>query len=465
MSSIIGRFHPLLVHLPIGILLLACLFSFLIKKEKYVALKPALGIALFWGMLSAIASCITGFLLSKSGDYDEAAVYQHQWLGIATAITASIFYYFYRKNKPVLNQKWLPITLIGLIMITGHLGGSLTHGSDYLTAPLSILSSETVSKPIQNVQEAIVFKDIIQPIMQSKCTSCHGETKQKGGLRMDKFDFILRGGKNGVVVIASNTDSSKLLTRLLLPRENDKHMPPKEKPQLTESEIALLHWWIASGASNDKKVKDLPPSDKIKPLLAALQNGGEKKKIALDMPENAVEKADEAAVKQLRDMGVVVQPVTQNSNYLSANFVTVKDSIIEKAIPLLLPLKKQLIWLKIGDKPVNDALLQTISELNNLTKLYLNNTEITDKGLFYLKNSDKLTYLNLIKTPVTAQGVMQLKDLKNLQSLFLYQSQVAKSDFLNLQKAFPNAVIDSGGYSLPFLTVDTMRVKPPPIAK
>lgn len=465
MSTLLGRFHPLLVHLPIGILLLACLFSFLIKKEKYAALKPALGIALFWGMLSAIASCITGFLLSKSGDYDETAVNQHQWLGIATAITASIFYYFYRKNKPVINQKWLPITLIGLIMITGHLGGSLTHGSDYLTAPLSIFASETASKPIQNVQEALVFKDIIQPIVQSKCTSCHGETKQKGGLRMDKFDFILRGGKNGAVLIASNADSSSIIKRLLLPRENEKHMPPKEKAQLTESEIALLHWWITSGASNDKKVKDLPQSEKIKPALAALQNGGEKKKIALDMPENTVEKADEAAVKQLRDMGVVVQPVTQNSNYLSANFVIVKDSIIAKAIPLLLPLKKQLIWLKIGDKPVNDVLLQTISELNNLTKLYLNNTEITDKGLFYLKNCDKLTYLNLIKTSVTAQGVLQLKDLKNLQSLFLYQSQVAKSDFSNLQKAFPNAIIDSGGYSLPTLMIDTMRVKPPPIAK
>ena len=465
MSEFIGRFHPLLVHLPIGILLLACLFSFLIKKEKYAALKPALGIALFWGMLSAIASCITGFLLSKSGDYDETAVNQHQWLGIATAITASVFYYFYRKNKPVLNQEWLPITLIGLIMITGHLGGSLTHGSDYLTAPLSIFASETASKPIQNVQEAIVFKDIIQPIVQSKCTSCHGETKQKGGLRMDKFDFILRGGKNGAVLIASNADSSSIIKRLLLPRENEKHMPPKEKPQLTESEIALLHWWIASGASNDKKVKEVQQSDKIKPILTALQNGGKKKKIALDMPENAVEKADDEALKKIRDLGVVVQPVTQNSNYLSANFVTVKDSVLAKAIPLLLPLKKQLIWLKIGDKPVNDALLQTISQLNNLTKLYLNNTKITDKGLFYLKNGDKLTYLNLIKTPVTAQGVMQLKDLKNLQSLFLYQSQIAKTDFFNLQKAFPNAVIDSGGYSLPSLAIDTMRVKPPLIAK
>ena len=465
MSTLLGRFHPLLVHLPIGILLLACLFSFLIKKEKYAALKPALGIALFWGMLSAIASCITGFLLSKSGDYDETAVNQHQWLGIATAIAASIFYYFYRKNNPIFYQEWLSITLIGLITVTGHLGGSLTHGSDYLIAPLSIFASETVLKPIENAQEAVVFKDIIQPIVQSKCTSCHGETKQKGGLRMDKFDFILRGGKNGAVVIASNADSSTMIKRLLLPRENDKHMPPKEKPQLTESEIALLHWWVASGASNDKKVKDLPQSDKIKPLLTALQNGGEKKKIALDIPKNAVEKADDTAVKQLKDLGVVVQPVTQNSNYLSANFVTVKDSVMAKAIPLLLPLKKQLIWLKIGDKPVNDALLQTISELNNLTKLYLNNTQITDKGLFYLKNGEKLTYLNLIKTNITAQGVMQLKDLKNLQSLFLYQSQVAKSDFLNLQKAFPNAVIDSGGYSLLSLAIDTMRVKPQPIAK
>ena len=462
MSSFIGRFHPLLVHLPIGILIMACLFSFLIKREKYALLKPALGIILFWGMLSAIAACITGYLLSNNGDYAETLVNQHQWAGIATALTSAVFYFFYKRNKPFTHSLWLPISLLVLIMLTGHLGGSLTHGADYLTAPLSMNPTET---KITDVQEAVIFKEIIYPIIQTKCTSCHGETKQKGGLRMDKYDFILRGGKNGAVISTAHADSSHLLKRLLLPLENEKHMPPKEKPQFTVSELALLQWWISSGAPNDKKVKDMPQPLPVREALLVLQNRSEKKKTVVDIPSESVEPADESAIKQLTKLGMVILPITQNSPYLSANFVTVRDSDVAEAVALLEPLKKQLIWLKMGDKPISDSLLRTVATLTGLRKLYLNNTRITDQGLSFLKNNTQLIYLNLIKTSVTIQGVLHLKNLKNLQSLYLYQTQVTKTDFETLPKAFPHTQIDTGGYTLPFLELDTMRVKPLPIVQ
>ncbi|MCW3120141.1 MAG: hypothetical protein JWM28_4223, partial [Chitinophagaceae bacterium] len=65
-----GRLHPLLVHLPIGILLLACFFQWLTANNKFAFLQPAIPVALFWGMISAVASCISGYILSDSGDYD-----------------------------------------------------------------------------------------------------------------------------------------------------------------------------------------------------------------------------------------------------------------------------------------------------------------------------------------------------------------------------------------------------------
>ena len=101
MSEFIGRFHPLLVHLPIGILLLACFFQLLAAREKYSNLQPAVGIALFWGMLSAVASCITGYLLSASGDYDEVLVGRHQWMGIGVAVIATVYYFLQQKKLAV----------------------------------------------------------------------------------------------------------------------------------------------------------------------------------------------------------------------------------------------------------------------------------------------------------------------------------------------------------------------------
>ncbi|WP_315820267.1 c-type cytochrome domain-containing protein [Paraflavitalea speifideaquila] len=106
---------------------------------------------------------------------------------------------------------------------------------------------------IANVQEAGAYKEVIQPLLETKCYSCHNKNKQKGGLRMDEQALLLKGGKNGVALTPGKAAESEMMKRLLLPREHDDHMPPKEKPQMSESEIALVHWWIESGASFDKK--------------------------------------------------------------------------------------------------------------------------------------------------------------------------------------------------------------------
>ena len=461
-SEFIGHFHPVLVHLPIGFLLLACLFLWLGKKEN-LYLQPAIGIALFVGMLSAVIACITGYLLSHSEDYDEQLADRHQWFGISVAVASIVMYYLYKKSFSFRIQKGVAILLFLLIMITGHLGGSLTHGSDYLTKGLqkSSDSSSIVQKAIPNVQEAIAYTDIIQPILQNKCYGCHGPNKQKGKLRMDQTDRLMKGGKDGLAIVAGNTEKSEMTRRLELPREHEDHMPPKEKSQPTDEQIALIHWWIESGASFDKKVKDLAQPEKIKPALLALEKS-EEKKLPPDIPPTPVEKADEAALKKLKDTGVVVIPVAQNSNYLVADFITARK-LTGKEIELLLPLKKQLVWLKLGNTLTGDSAMITIGKLTNLMRLQLDHTNITDKGLHELRTLDNLRYLNLVGTKVTAAGLMELKDLKNLRSLYLFQTNVVKSDWANLKKFFPKTEIDSGGYSLPYLETDTMIVKPPKI--
>ena len=458
MTDLIGRFHPVLVHLPIGILLLAALFQLLALKPKYASLHAATSIALFWGMISAILSCISGYLLSQSGDYEEELVDTHKWFAIATASISLIAYFFNRwKNE---FAKWVILLMVPLIFVTGHLGGSLTHGSDYLTKGLSgkdSLAGKEV-KPIADVQEANVYEEIIQPIFESKCYGCHNKSKKKGKLRLDEPAFILKGGKDGVVIKPGNAAESDMMKRLLLPRNDEDHMPPKEKPQLKDNEIALIHWWIATGATFDKKAKELEQPEKITPVLLALQK--EVKKVLPDLPQIPVAQADEKAIQKLKDSGIIVFPVARNSNYLTANFVTV-DSLTSNDIALLLNIKKQLVWLNLGQKKIPDSLLVPIAQLTNLTRLQLDNTPITDKGLVPLQSLVNLQYLNLVGTKVTAQGVIQLKNLPKLQAIYLYKTFISSSDFPMLKNNFPKVTLDTGGYQVPTFETDTTLVMPP----
>lgn len=452
-SEFLGRFHPVLVHLPIGILLIAAVFYVLSLREQYKALQQATTVALLLGMLSAVGSCISGYLLSISGDYEADMVSTHKWMGFAVAAVAIVSYFLNtRKNNAV---KWTIGLMTLLIFITGHSGGSLTHGSDYLTKSITTPAAKAERKPIANVQEAAVYKDVVQPILEEKCYSCHNSAKQKGKLRLDDPEWISKGGKQGEVVITGNADESELIKRLLLPKQHEDHMPPKEKPQLNEKEIALLHWWVNSGLSFDKKVKDLAQTEKIKPLLLSLQSAvSNEAKAKPQIPEAPVEKADAAAIKKLADRGVVVLPVAQNSNYLLANFVTLQN-LKEEDIGLLLSVKKQLVWVKFANQPVNDAMLAAIAECKAITRLDISYTKITDKGLVHLQQLPNMQTLNVVGTAVTASGLLQLKSNKQLQAVFIYQSSVDKNAYASLKKALPKVTIDTGGYRVPTLAGDT----------
>ena len=462
-TEFIGRFHPVLVHLPIGILLLGSLFLLLSRKEKYQWLQPAIDITLLAGMISAILSCISGYLLSQSGEYEDDLVSSHQWLGISVAIISAITCIARRKKYYIQWQWALGALMILLIIITGHQGGSLTHGEDYLTQPLDDLFSDSgaalaAHKPIPNIQEALAYNDVVQPILQNKCYTCHSASKQKGKLRMDQQAFLMKGGKDGEVIVAGKSIESEMIKRILLPRNDKHHMAPKEKTQVTSQETELLKWWIDNGADFVKKVKDVPQSKKITSALLTLQMGNEVKKTIPDVPSSPIEKADEAALQKLKTAAVVVLPVARNNNYLSANFILSVDSS-DVTVKLLLPVKKQLVWLNLGNTKIGDASLETVAKCSNLTNLHLENTRVTDKGIALLSSLKQLQSLNLVGTKVTAAGLTSLKELKNLQSVYLYQSGIQRSDWEKLKKIFPHTVLDSGGYRLQFLASDTIEVK------
>lgn len=447
-----GRMHPVVVHLPIGILFLVCLYYIFASAEKRRSQESFIGFALLAGMITAIAACVSGLLLANSGDYDQAAVAPHQWMGILTAAMASACYVIHRLQIKLI--KAFMVLLVICITVAGHLGGAITHGADYLTALLQTRNAAEF-KPIPNVQEAIVYNDIIKPILSAKCYSCHGSSKQKGKLRLDEPDYILKGGKGGVAIDWNHAENSLLVERILLPQSDEDHMPPKEKAQLTRQEIDLLHWWVNSGAGFSKKVNQSIISDKVKPILAALQTGNVNVNTQQSaVPDDAVAAAGEEMILALRKRGVVIIPVASRSHYLSANFVSA-ETVTAEDLKLLGQLKDQLIWLKIGYKNLKDDDLKSLGELKNLRRLYLEGNPITDVGISFLTGLHQLQYLNLSGTRISSKGSEQLVALKKLEELYLYNISKTVFDLTALKKRLPNTIIDTGGYELPILESDT----------
>lgn len=455
-----GRMHPVLVHLPIGILMLVCLYYIFTGKEKRQSQYSFISVALLFGMLTAIAACISGLLLANSGDYDTTAVSRHQWMGIAVAVAAVICYIMHRLQTAYIKAGMTVLVLA--TTIAGHLGGSLTHGEDYLTAPFGSTGTTTTEvKPIANVEEALVYNDIIKPILSTKCYSCHGNNKQKGKLRLDEPDYILKGGKDGAAIEWDHADKSILIERVVLPETDEKHMPPKEKPQLTQHETALLQWWINSGAGFDKKVNESTVSEKIKPALAALQTGAVKKEALPDIiPAKTIARADDKTIYALKQKGIVVIPVAANTNYLSVNFVGA-DKITAEELRLLESIKDQVIWLKAGYANLKDEDMKSIGKLSNLMRLHIEGNPITDAGLSQLRELKQLQYINLSYTNISPKGPEQLKELKMLKNLYLYHITGVSFDLPALKKLLPLVTIDTGGYRVPVLESDTTVFKGP----
>lgn len=311
-------------------------------------------------------------------------------------------------------------------------------------------------KAIPNVQEAKAYDDLVAEVFQEKCVSCHGPNKKKGQLRLDNPEMILKGGKSRDLLVAGSPDESELFIRIMYGLNDDDHMPPKEKTQLTKNEIALLHWWITEGNDFTKQVKDIKQSDSIKKILASFQsNGDESASVASSLPKEQVAPGNPMLIDSLRAMGITIIPIAAGNNYLTVSFLNARVNP-DTVLGILSGLKDQVIFLKLSGSKLSDAGATAIAGLSNLTRLYLDNTTLTDAGLMKLTTLKKLQYLNLTGTQVTEKGVMALKGLGELKSVYLYQTNIKTEGFIALKKAFPGVMVDSGGYAVPFIADDTV---------
>lgn len=145
----IGRFHHLLVHLPIGILVLAVALHWMSGNPRYAISGTVLRLAYVAGIGGVLLALITGFLRSNHGDYQDGPLALHMWLAIFTATLSLLV--FARLAAQKADAKWLALLLAAFILFTGHWGGALSHGEDYLdvkkeNSPQRIAVNEMINR-------------------------------------------------------------------------------------------------------------------------------------------------------------------------------------------------------------------------------------------------------------------------------------------------------------------------------
>jgi len=273
----LGRFHVLALHVPVGVLMLAVGLEVLARWPRFLVaqrspLEPAMPLVWGAGALAAVATVALGYMHASEPGFEGAGVEHHRWAGTALAFVA-VLIWAWRADAPKSFARLWPVgmlAIIALLVITGHYGGVLTHGPDYLTefAPGSLRSHPTVAgssaRPkVTEVAKADIYLDVVAPMLTSKCSACHNEDKRRGGLSFADYSSLRKGGESGESVTPGDPSRSELYRRITLPDSADGYMPKNHKSPPSAAEIAVLRWWIEIGAPQTGIVGELRPPETV----------------------------------------------------------------------------------------------------------------------------------------------------------------------------------------------------------
>lgn len=266
----LGRLHPVVLHLPIGMLTLVILMELggRFRKSSASTLVP-----MFFAAASAVVAVAFGYFLWQSApeEFSGELLQDHLKGGVVFGCLAVLTFVVKSWVDAAGGRGGFFYLLLllasgGVMAVASHDGGSITHGKSYLTdeAPEPVKSWLTGRSPVATALPVeppkaataaetggkVSYVRDVQPIFDSKCVSCHGPDKTKGKLRMDSYEWLLKGGKEGDAFEAGDTDSN-ILFRVHLPLDDEEHMPPEGKKQMTDSEIELVTRWIQEGAEGE----------------------------------------------------------------------------------------------------------------------------------------------------------------------------------------------------------------------
>ena len=366
----LGSLHPLIVHLPIGIVLLTIAID-VFMRNKNNSVQRVITMGWFFSFFSGLLAAIFGWFLGDNGYYLESQINIHKWSGIAFVSICFILwllrYTNFRFSKSF--NRSVNLTSIILLMITGHFGGEMTHGQNYLFENLPYtkkkISVTTLSESKRSNNDSLfVYEDLIHPVMEEKCIACHNQNLASGGLNMSSIESMIKGGNSGAGIQNGNPFESLIYKRVSFPHDHPKFMPPTGVP-LSYDQIATLEWWIDNGAKKQMPVT-LTRNDPKTLRFMELQYG-------LDLREKTyletltLSSPSQEELKSIEGEEYIWRFLNPEQSFLDLKFTKKKIEIND--LLKVQSIKNNITWLNLADCMLNDNHLSYISNFPNLTRL------------------------------------------------------------------------------------------------
>jgi len=433
--QVAGRMHPLILHFPIVLMILAIVWE-LFMRPVHVEEKTEKNIGdllLLAASFTAVFTSLMGLFLSKEGGYSADTLMVHKWGGVIVSLL-TLGWYNLREQIRRFRIASIAFTILSAaaIIVTGHQGANITHGENFLLAPVL---QPAAPKPVL-IEDAVVFTDMVKPILDAKCIGCHNQQKAKGELVMETPQLLLKGGKTGLLWDTAVKNFGLMFDRIHLPEDQKKHMPPKGKPQLTDDEIDVLYQWVKHGADFKVKVMDLPETDSLRQIANVMFK-------TIETDQYTFEPASESKIKELNTNYRNVTPLALESPAVGVEFFQAAQFKSEQLNDLL-AIKEQVVSLNLNKMPVKDEDLKTISQFKNLRKLNLGFSDITGASITELTKLPELKQLSVSGTKVKAADLEKLAGLKNLSAIYAWNTGISEAEFATISSKLKKVYVEKG---------------------
>jgi uncharacterized membrane protein len=429
-AQFIGRFHPLTVHFPIAMFFLVPVLEFAGRWERFSYLRLASRFVLGLATIAAIVAAFLGWCLARSGGYSGELVTQHMWGGIALTVACWLCWILRGQMREQRTEKfYLAVLSVGLLIVswTGYRGGQISQGEEHLTEYMPPLLRHAIGlsdkAPLVEAAADSFYAVRVQPILAERCVTCHGPEKQKNGLRLDSYGWLMKGGKHGAIIKAGNVQGSDLFRRVTLSPDQDDFMPKEKRQPLSLDQLRVIELWISAGASGAL------PLDAIKGLPA----GGS---IAAAPVEVSFPEIDSTAVAKAREgiASAVVQLQNRFPNVLNYESRDSADLVLNASllglkfgdadVRAFAPVAEHITIADFSRTAVTDRAASTIAAMEHLHLLRLAHTKVTDATLKALTGLDQLNSLNVYGTGITAASLPLLEKLPKLQHFYAGQTAI-----------------------------------------
>jgi len=257
----LGAFHVVILHFPLVLVMVVAVMELVWYRNGGDELRCIIYRMTQFTAVSILITVGLGILLARPEEYDGQLMESHKNYGLVvmwvSVVAMGLLTWEYHKANIRLRNGFRGLLVVMIIMMpfVGHSGGTMTHGSEFLTknAPSSIrnwMDSGSKMAPSEKGinEEGNSLWSEVWPILKVRCVKCHGPDKDKGDLRVDDRESLLIGGDSEEpALIPGDPAGSSLIRVILLPQDHEEIMPPKGKGQVTAEEAIKLIEWIQKG--------------------------------------------------------------------------------------------------------------------------------------------------------------------------------------------------------------------------